>query len=58
MKLNVGVCRKIGQRDYGSLGASCDVHLELSDSLIFDDPGTFQQRVFAIPATLLPMSLA
>ena len=45
MKLNVGVCRKIGQPDYGSLGASCDVQLELSDSLIFDDPAAFQQRV-------------
>ncbi len=45
MKLNVGVCRKIGQRDFGSLGASCNVELEMSGSLIFDDPGTFQQRV-------------
>jgi hypothetical protein len=45
MKLNVGVCRKIGQPDYGSLGASCDVQLELSDALIFDDPNAFQQRV-------------
>jgi hypothetical protein len=45
MKLNVGVCRKIGQPDYGSLGASCDVQLELSDALIFDDPAAFQQRV-------------
>jgi hypothetical protein len=45
MKLNVGVCRKVGQPDYGSLGASCDVQLELSDSLVFDDPDAFQQRV-------------
>ena len=45
MKLNVGVCRKIGQANYGSLGASCDVQLELSDALIFDDPSAFQQRV-------------
>ncbi len=45
MKLNVGVCRKVGQPDYGSLGASCDVQLELSDSLVFDDPEAFQQRV-------------
>ena len=45
MKLNVGVCRKIGQANYGSLGASCDVQLELSDALIFDDPNAFQQRV-------------
>jgi len=45
MKLNVGVCRKVGQPDYGSLGASCDVQLELSSSLIFDDPAVFQQHV-------------
>jgi len=45
MKLNIGVCRKIGQPDYGSLGASCDVQLELSGTLIFDDPTAFQQHV-------------
>jgi hypothetical protein len=45
MKLNVGVCRKVGQPDYGSLGASCNVEVELSGSLIFDDPDAFQQHV-------------
>jgi len=45
MKLNVGLCRKIGQPDYGSLGASCNVEVELSGSLIFDDPDAFQQHV-------------
>jgi len=45
MKLNVGVCRKIGQPNFGSQGASCDVQLELAESMIFDDPGTFQQQV-------------
>jgi hypothetical protein len=33
MKLNVGLCRKVGQPDYGSLGASCNVEVELSGSL-------------------------
>ncbi len=45
MKLNIGVCRKVGQPDYGSLGASCDVQLELSAGLLFDNPAEFQQRV-------------
>ncbi len=45
MKLNVGLCRKIGQPDYGSLGASCNLELELSGSLLQDDPKAFQQQV-------------
>ena len=45
MELNVGVCRKIGQPDYGSLGATCSVKVELSGSLIFDDPDAFQRHV-------------
>ena len=45
MKLNVGLCRKIGQPDYGSLGASCNLELELSGSLLQDDPQAFQQQV-------------
>ena len=45
LRLHAGMSRKIGQRDYGSLGASCEVQLELPDSLLFDDPAAFQQRV-------------
>ena len=45
LKLNVGVCRKIGQPDYGSLGATCNVELELSGSLLQDDLKAFQQQV-------------
>ncbi len=45
LKLNVGVCKKIGQPDYGSLGASCNVEVELDQSLIFDDLDAFQERV-------------
>ena len=45
LKLNVGICKKIGQPDYGSLGASCNVEVELDQSLIFDDLDAFQERV-------------
>ena len=45
MKLNVGVGRKIGQPDYGSIGATCGVELELSGSLLKDDPEAFRQQV-------------
>ena len=35
LKLNVGTSKKIGQPDYGSAGASCNLEVEL-------DPGLFQ----------------
>jgi len=44
MKLNVGVCRKVGQPDYGS-GATCNVEVELSSSLLQDDLEGFQRQV-------------
>jgi hypothetical protein len=44
LKLNVGICKKIGQPDYGSLGASCNVEVELDSSLLFEDPDAFQER--------------
>lgn len=44
LKLNVGVSQKVGLRDYGSAGASCNLELELSGSLL-GDPDTFQQQV-------------
>ena len=45
MKLNVGVCRKVGQPDYGSIGATCNVEVELSSSLLQDDLEGFQRQV-------------
>lgn len=32
LNLNVGLSKKIGQPDFGSLGASCNVEVELGSS--------------------------
>lgn len=45
MTLNVGVTKKIGQPDYGSLGASCSVQVELDGSLLETNPDGLQARV-------------
>jgi hypothetical protein len=50
MKLNVGLSKKVGLPDYGSLGASCHIELELNNGLLDDGPRGFQaeaQRSFA-----------
>jgi hypothetical protein len=44
-KLNVGLTKKIGQPDYGSLGASCNIELELDASLLHSDLNGFHERV-------------
>jgi hypothetical protein len=43
LKLNVGLSRKLGLPNYGSVGASCAVELEL-DPFVFHDAECFQQR--------------
>jgi hypothetical protein len=45
MKLSVGLTKKIGQPDYGSLGASCHLELELDQSLVANDLDVFHERV-------------
>ena len=37
MKLNVGVSRKVGLPNYGSVGASCNLELELDATLLERD---------------------
>jgi hypothetical protein len=45
LKLSVGVSRKLGQPDYGSVGATCGAELELDAALLRDDPEEFDRRV-------------
>ena len=44
LKLNVGLSKKIGLPDYGSLGASTNFELEL-DAGIIDDPDRLRQQI-------------
>lgn len=45
LKLNVGVSKKIGLPDYGSLGATCHVECELDSTLLQHDLETFHRHV-------------
>ena len=45
LKLNVGISKKIGLPDYGSLGTTCNVEVEVDSGLIFDDLDGFHQKV-------------
>ncbi len=47
MKLNVGVSRKVGMPDYGSVGASCNLELELDAGLLEKDLDGFHARIRA-----------
>ena len=45
LKLNVGLAKKVGQPDYGSLCASCNVECELDAMLLASDLDRFQEHV-------------
>ena len=45
LKLNVGVSRKVGLPDYGSVGASCNLEMELDSALLERDLDGFHARV-------------
>lgn len=47
MKVKLGLAKKIGQPDFGSLGAACDIELELDGGLLFSDLDGFHQKVRA-----------
>lgn len=44
LKLNLGISKKIGQPDYGSLGAHCTLELELDGGLL-KNLDAFQEKV-------------
>ena len=45
IKLNVGLSRKVGQPNFGSVGACCNVDIELDQQTIRDDPQVLHRRV-------------
>ena len=45
MTLNVGLSKKLGLPDYGSLGATCNVAVELDAQLLRDDLDGFHAQV-------------
>jgi hypothetical protein len=45
LKLNVGLAKKVGLPDYGSLCASCHVECELDAMLLASDLNRFQEHV-------------
>lgn len=44
LTVNVGFSQKLGQPDYGSIGASCNVECEL-DGILLGNPDEFQSKV-------------
>ena len=45
MKFNVGLSKKVGLPDYGSLGASCHIEVELDAALVQQDLDGFHRQV-------------
>ena len=45
LKLNVGVSRKVGLPDYGSVGAVCNLEMELDAGLLEHDLDGFHARI-------------
>jgi hypothetical protein len=41
---SIGLSKKVGLPDYGSLGASCNLEVEL-DASIVQDPESFQEKI-------------
>lgn len=48
LKLSAGISRKMGLPNYGSLGASCHLEVELDAGLFKRDPESFEQHVRSV----------
>jgi hypothetical protein len=60
-KINVGLSRKIGQPNFGSLGASCHIDLEIDPQTIGHGPEAIQRQImgaFAICKQAVDTELA
>ena len=60
LKLSIGLARKIGLPDYGSLGAHCHIELELDSALLSRDPvslGDQARRAYAACAEAVEEAL-
>jgi hypothetical protein len=44
LKASIGLSKKVGLPDYGSLGASCNLEVEL-DASVVQDPEAFHERI-------------
>ena len=45
LKLTVALSKKVGLPNYGSLGATCGLEVELPDQVLHDDPEAFERQV-------------
>jgi hypothetical protein len=45
LTLNVGISKKVGLPDFGSVGATCNVSVELDAALLTREPDAFQRHV-------------
>jgi len=45
MTVSVGYSEKLGQPNFGSIGASCHIECELDGRPVFDDPAVFHAKV-------------
>ena len=45
LTLNVGIAKKLGQSDFGSLGAHCNLSVELAPAVLQGDADALQRHV-------------